>query len=80
MGVCARVSWTMARSRRVPFENRGSLTLNEAMEYAGVGYTKARLFVSEGQWRAYRNGREIRVIKRSLDEWMEREASESYLT
>ena len=69
----------MARSRRIPFENRGSLTLNEAMEYAGVGYSKARKFVTDGHWKAYRNGREIRVIKRSLDEWMDREASESYL-
>jgi|CXWL01.1.fsa_nt_gi excisionase family DNA binding protein len=69
----------MARSRKVPFENRGSLTLNEAMEYAGVGYTKARRFVREGLWKAYRNGREIRVIKRCLDEWMESEASTIYL-
>lgn len=69
----------MARSQKVPLEARGSLTLREAMRFCGVGYAKARRFVREGQWRAYRNGREIRVIKRSLDEWMERQASESYL-
>ncbi len=69
----------MARSKKVPLESRGSLTLNEAMIYVGLGYSKARRLVSEGRWAAYRNGREIRVIKRSLDEWMERQAAESYL-
>jgi len=65
----------MARSKKVPIERRGSLTLNEAMEYVGVGHAKARRYVREGAWPAYRNGREIRVIKRALDEWMEHQAS-----
>lgn len=67
----------MARSKKVPIESRGSLTLNEAMIYVGLGYTKARKLVRDGCWQAYRNGREIRVIRRSLDHWMERQVAES---
>jgi|GEM_PF-5664153 len=67
----------MARSKKVPLGSRGSLTLSEAMEYAGVGHAKARRHVELGHWRAYLNGREIRVIKISLDEWMEQEAGET---
>lgn len=69
----------MARSRKVALDARGSLTLREAMTFCGVGYAKARRYVRDGLWRAYRNGREIRVIKRSIDEWMERQASDSHL-
>lgn len=69
----------MARSSKIPIEARGSLTLREAMTFCGVGYSKARRYVREGQWRAYRNGREIRVILKSIDDWMERQASESHL-
>ncbi|MBL8060475.1 MAG: excisionase family DNA-binding protein [Chthonomonas sp.] len=69
----------MARSKKVPIESRGSLTLNEAMIYVGLGYSKARKLVADGIWAAYRNGREIRVLKRSLDEWMELQVAESFL-
>lgn len=64
----------MARSKQIPIEQRGSLTLNEAMTYAGLGHPKAKKLVRSGDWRAYRSGREIRVIKRSIDEWMENSA------
>lgn len=65
----------MARSKKVPIENRGSLTLRESMEYAGIGHAKARGLVKDGAWKAYANGREIRVIKRTIDEWMEAQAA-----
>ncbi len=64
----------MARAKQIPIEQRGSLTLNEAKVYAGIGHAKASKLVSSGAWRAYPNGREIRVIKRSIDEWMEESA------
>ena len=64
----------MARAKHIPFEQRGSLTLNEAMTYAGIGHAKAKVLVRSGAWKAYPSGREIRVIKRSIDEWMEESA------
>ncbi len=48
--------------------------MNEAKTYAGIGHAKARKLVRSGAWRAYPSGREIRVIKRSIDEWMEESA------
>lgn len=70
----------MARAKNIPLDLRGSLTLNEAMTYAGIGHTKAKKLVRSGGWRAYPSGREIRVIKKSIDEWMEDSARGAQLT
>lgn len=64
----------MARDKSLPLEKRGSLTFTEAKSYAGVGDRKAHALIKSGAWRCYRNGREYRVIKKSLDDWMDAEA------
>jgi len=59
----------------LPLEQRGNLTLAEAKRYAGVGHKKAKDLIAKGHWRAMKLGREIRVIKTSIDDWQEAEAS-----
>ena len=57
------------RSKAVDISQRGNLTMREAMIYAGVGYVRAKKLLVEGEWKAFRLGNEIRVLKSSLDEW-----------
>ncbi|MGV3616137.1 MAG: helix-turn-helix domain-containing protein [Fimbriimonas sp.] len=62
--------------KRIDYSLRGNLTLREAMEYAGIGHDKAKALIDAGDWQAYKSGRDTRVIKKSIDEWMAKEAAE----
>ncbi|MGV3617975.1 MAG: hypothetical protein ACO1SV_21830 [Fimbriimonas sp.] len=57
-------------------ETRGSVSLKEAMRYAGIGHRRATKLIEAKKWRAYPCGRELRVIVASIREWMEAEAAE----
>jgi len=52
------------------------LTYPEAQRYAGLGRTKLWELVSSGRVTAARVGRAVRISRRSLDEFMERSATE----
>jgi hypothetical protein len=69
---------TLARSKAVSIEQRGCLTLREALIYAGIGHSKAKSLIEQGEWKAYPCGSEIRVVKKSLDDWMLRLASRDW--
>lgn len=62
--------------KKIDYSLRGNLTLREAMEFAGIGHTKAKALIDSGEWQAYKSGRDTRVIKTSIDEWMAKEAAE----
>jgi excisionase family DNA binding protein len=62
--------------KKIDYSLRGNLTLREAMEFAGIGHTKAKALIDAGDWSAYKSGRDTRVIKKSIDEWMTKEAAE----
>jgi len=64
----------MGRDKSVPLSQRASLTLNEACTYVGVGYVKGKKLMTTGAWRWYQNGKEFRIIRTSIDEWMEAQA------
>jgi hypothetical protein len=63
-------------SKEIPTETRGSVSLKEAMRYAGIGHKRASNLIKQKKWRAYRCGRELRVIVASIREWMEEEAKQ----
>jgi excisionase family DNA binding protein len=52
------------------------LTYPEAQQYASLGRTKLWELVSAGEVKAARVGRAVRISRRSLDQFMQRMASE----
>jgi len=52
------------------------LTYPEAQRYAGLGRTKLWELVSSGDVKAARVGRAVRINRQSLEDYMERQATQ----
>lgn len=62
------------RKGEIAPSQRANHTLASAMEWVGIGPDRAKTLIENREWRAFRIGREIRIITASILEWQERES------
>jgi len=55
-------------------ESREWITLQEMQDLLGIGSTKAYELVSSGEVPSVRIGRAIRINRRQLDDWLDRQS------